>query len=103
MTQDFNAAFDSLSPLIQKLSQLQRQAAQQYAPVVDEIVRTHSRDVQRIEQTLDGLLDFCGDATVLELFQRLCRHYWAIDREATAFYIDAYRKQWDSDDHVELL
>lgn len=103
MTHDFDAAFDQLAPLIRELGQLQRQAARQYAPVVDELIRTHSREVQRIEQTLDALLDFCGDATVLELFKRLCRHYWAIDREATAFYIDAYRKQWDSEDSEGAL
>jgi hypothetical protein len=28
----------------------------------------------------------------------LCRHYWEFNPQATASYINAYRKMWDSDD-----
>ena len=77
---------------------LQRQAAQQYQPVVDDILRTRSRDTQHIEHTLDRLLDFCGDETVLQMYRKLCRHYWDIDPAATAYYVNAYREYWDSDE-----
>ena len=77
---------------------LQRQAAQAYLPVVDDILRTRSRDTQHIEHTLDGLLDFCGHEPVLQLYKKLCRHYWAIDADATAYYINAYREYWDRDE-----
>lgn len=84
--------------LAERMQDLQRQAAQQYQPVVDDILRTRSRDIQHIEQTLDRLLDFCGDETVLRMYKTLCRHYWKIDPAATAFYVDAYREYWDSDE-----
>jgi hypothetical protein len=74
---------------------LQQQAAQQYRPVVDEILRTDSHDAKHIEHTLDGLLDFCGHEPVLAMYKQLCRHYWAIDPTATVSYIDAYREHWD--------
>ncbi len=77
---------------------LQRQAAQQYLPVVDDILRTRSRDAQRIEHTLDGLLDFCGHEPVLQLYKKLCRLYWDIDPAATADYVNACREYWDSDE-----
>ena len=77
---------------------LQRQAAQAYLPVVDDILRTRSRDTQAIEHTLDGLLDFCGHEPVLRLYKKLCRHYWAIDPATTADYVNAYREYWDSDE-----
>jgi hypothetical protein len=77
---------------------LQRQAAQQYLPVVDDILRTRFRDTQHIEHTLDGLLDFCGHESVLQMYKKLCRHYWDIDPAATAYYINAYREYWDSDE-----
>ena len=77
---------------------LERQAAQAYLPIVDDIVGTGSRDARHIEQTLDGLLDFCGHEPVLQLYKRLCRHYWDIDPAATADYINAYREYWDSDE-----
>ena len=77
---------------------LQQEAAQQYRPVVDEVLRTGSRDAQHIERTLDGLLDFCGHEAVLAMYKELCRHYWAIDPAAAADYVHAYRERWDDAD-----
>ena len=79
---------------------LQLQAAQVYLPVVDDILRTRSRDTQHIEHTLDGLLDFCGHEPVLQLYKKLCHYYWDIDPAATADYVNAYREYWDSDEPV---
>ncbi len=88
----------AIRTLAGSMRDLQRQAAQQYLPVVDDILSTRSRDTQHIEHTLDGLLDFCGHEPVLQLYKKLCRHYWAIDPAATAYYINAYREYWDSDE-----
>jgi hypothetical protein len=93
---DADAIAGALGALVGQLQQLQVRAAQQYQPVVDALVRNRSRDVQQIEHTLDGLLDFCGHARVLEMYRRLCRHYWEIDPAATADYVKAYRERWDS-------
>ena len=82
--------------LAESLRDIQRQAAQQYQPVVDDILHTRSRDTEHIEHTLDRLLDFCGDETVLQMYKKLCRHYWDIDPAATAYYVNAYREYWDS-------
>jgi len=90
-------AMQAIRTLAGSMQNLQRQAAQQYQPVVDDILRTRSRDTRHIEHTLDGLLDFCGHEPVLQLYKQLCRHYWAIDPAATADYINAYREYWDSD------
>ena len=91
-------AMEAISILVGSVLDLQQRAAQQYLPVVDEIVRTRSRDVQLIEHTLDGLLDSCGHEPVLQLYKRLCRHYWDIDPAATADYVNSYRDYWDSDE-----
>jgi len=90
-------AMQAICTLADSMQNLQRQAAQQYKPVVDDILRTRSRDTQYIEHTLDSLLDFCGHEPVLQLYKQLCRHYWDIDPAATADYINAYREYWDSD------
>ena len=87
----------AIRTLAGSMRDLQRQAAQQYLPVVDDILRTRSRDTQHIEHTLDGLLEFCGHEPVLQQYKKLCRHYWDIDPAATADYINAYREYWDSD------
>ena len=96
---DFNAMIGSISAIAGRMQELQLQAAQQYKPVVDDLVRTGSRDVKRIEHTLDGLLDFCGDESVLQMYKQLCRHYWDIDPAAAAEYVNAYRELWENDGH----
>lgn len=84
--------------LVDSMRELEQRAALQYRPVVDEIVRSGSRDAQHIEHTLDGLLDFCGHEPVVLMYRQLCRHYWQFDQVATADYINAYRERWDSDE-----
>ena len=90
-----DATAQAIVSLAWSVRDLQQEAAQQYRPVVDEILRTDSRDATHIEHTLDGLLDFCGHEPVLAMYKQLCRHYWVIDLAATASYIDAYREHWD--------
>lgn len=55
-----DALSESSSPIAERMQDLQRQAAQQYKPVVDDIRRSGCRDVKRIDHALGGLLDFCG-------------------------------------------
>ena len=96
---DFDALFESISPIAERMQDLQRQAVQQYKPVVDDILHSGCRDAKQIEHTLDRLLDFCGYEPVLQLYKRLCRHYWDIDPAASADYIKAYREHWLSEEH----
>jgi hypothetical protein len=51
--------------------------------------RARSRDVQRIEQTLDGLLDFCNHDAALVMFKQLCQHHWRIEPRATVSDVHA--------------
>ena len=94
---DYDTLHKTIGALAGELRDLQQQAAQQYHPVVDDILLTQSRDIRHIEHTLDRLLDFCGHEPVLRMYKQLCRHYWDIDPVATADYINAYREYWDSD------
>lgn len=83
--------------LVREMRDLEQRAAREYRPVVDDILRTGSRDARQIEHTLDGLLDFCGFEPALAMYKQLCRHYWDIDPAATAYYVSAYRERWDGD------
>lgn len=93
-----NQGTEAILKLAGRMGQLQRQAAQLYLPVVEEILRTRCRDAAHIEHTLDRLLDFCGNDAVLQMYRQLCRHYWDLDPAATAYYVNAYREYWDSDE-----
>ena len=97
----YDHLIQSIKGIAESLQVLNQQAVQQYAPVIESIVRSRSRDTRRIEHTLDGLLDFCGYEPALVLYKKLCRHYWDIDPLATASYINAYRDMWDSDEAME--
>ena len=39
----------------------------------------------------------CADNEVLLLFRKLCRYYWEINPQATADYVNFYRRMWDDD------
>ncbi|HBA72851.1 MAG: hypothetical protein A2X82_01070 [Geobacteraceae bacterium GWC2_55_20] len=97
---DYDTLLQSISAIAEQMQGVQAIAVAQYTPVVETIIATRSRDVRQIEQTLDGLLDFCGHEQALLLYRRLCRHYFDIDPAATADYINAYRELWDSEPYV---
>ncbi len=80
------------------LQALREQAIETLTPAVQELVRSGSRDVQRIEHTLDQLLDVACLPEGLALFKTICRHYGTLDLQATAGYVHAYREMWDDDD-----
>lgn len=94
-TTDFEGTVTKLTALAESLRGVQKLGVAQYTPVVESILRTRSRDVRHIEHTLDYLLDFACHPAGLELYRRLCRHYWDIDPAATAEYVMIYRKMWD--------
>lgn len=86
-----------MAGMAEQIRELHIQALAEYSPVVEQIIRSGDRDASHIEWTLDGLLDFCGDASVLQLYRRLCRHYYAIDPAAAVSYVNAYREMYDAE------
>ena len=97
----FDQTVEVIGALAAQFPRIHAEAARLYGPEVDRIVSSGSRDVPRIERTLDSLLGFAAEGACLELFRRVCRHYWDIDPSATAEYVHAYREMWDSDNHTE--
>jgi hypothetical protein len=87
----------NLATLAESLRGAEEHAIAQYTPIVEAILRRRSHDVRHIECMLDGLLSVASHPAGLELFRRLCRHYWEIDPAATAEYVLIYRKTWDDE------
>jgi hypothetical protein len=85
----------SIGELAKARNQLAHQAEQQYAPIVEDVLRTQCRDPNRVERLFDDILDFCFDPAMLHLYRKLCRYYLTIDPEATVSYVNAYREMWD--------
>jgi hypothetical protein len=92
---NLSSLVQSISKLIKASRELSQQAERQYSTEVAAILHTQSRDSRRIEHLLDDMLGFCFDPNMLNLYKKLCRHYWDIDPEATASYVYAYRDMWD--------
>lgn len=90
-----NRLVRSIGKIIAGRDGLARQAEKQYTVEVENILFAQSRDIHRIERTLDGILDFCFDPALLAIFKKLCRYYYGIDPVATASYVYAYRDMWD--------
>lgn len=86
-----------LQTLTADLQALREQGIAALTPMVQELVHSGSSNVQRIEHTLDQLLDLACLPEGLALFKTLCRHYWALDPQATADYVHAYRGLWDDE------
>lgn len=95
-----------LQTLTADLQALREQGIATLTPMVQELVHSGSSNVQRIEHTLDQLLDLACLPKGLALFKTLCRHYWALDPHATADYVHLYREMWDDeapDDSNEVV
>lgn len=93
--------FGSIKALAQETQLLADRALVHYMPVVEKIISSNSQDVRHIEHILDGLFDFCFYKPVVELFRRLCRHYYFINAETAADYVLTYREMWDSEETSE--
>ena len=79
------------------LRQLADEAQRIYAAEVTAIIRHSCRDTQQIEHALDGLLGFCYDESLLNLYRILCRYDFTLDPQATVEYVQAYREMWDTE------
>lgn len=100
-SEPYRDLLDDVAAVIAPLQALHQQAVEAHTPTVREILQNGSRDVRLIEHTLDQLLDHACIPKGLALFKSLCRHYWQLNPQATASYINAYREMWDSDDKNE--
>ena len=89
--------FSGIMELAATLNQLHKQMVTECVPIVQDIVRSRSRDQQQIEHTLDRLLDCACIPEGLALFKSLCRYYYSLNPAATADYVFAYRDMWDSE------
>lgn len=89
-----------LHELAKSIVDLQKEAVKQtlnyWKPEAENIIISQSKDIDRIEITLDALCEVAFDKEVLNVFKSLCRYYYNIDPLATAEHINFYRVMWDN-------
>lgn len=74
-----------------------KQTLSLYTPTVNRIINTESKDENEIQHTLDTLLDIAFDDDILLLYRKLCRYYYDVNPEDTAYYVITYRDMWNED------
>lgn len=88
-----------LHELAKSLVNFQKEAVKQtlayWKPEAENIIISQSKDIDRIEHTLDALCEVAFDEEVLKIFKSLCRYYYSIDPLATAEHVEIYREMWD--------
>lgn len=88
---------EEIKAMIENRQRLALLAREQYSPLVESILTTGNKDVNHICYTLDGILDFCFDEQMLQLYRRLCRYLMGIDQQAAVDYVNDYREMWDEE------
>jgi len=71
---------------------------QNIVPEIDLIISTKQKDSNNIEKILDTLLDYAFNEEILMLFKKLCRYYYNINPNATAYYVYSYKELWDNEE-----
>lgn len=85
----------TITQLAKNIQSLARTAITAYEQEFDEIIGSRCREKRRIECALDGMLNFCFDKNMLEMYRKLCRYYYDIDQKSAIEYVYAYRDMWD--------
>lgn len=88
---------DSIKDLARSVLKLGDDAVDIYKPIVNDLITSNCKDVNKIEVTLDYMLGFCFHKDMLLLYRKLCRHLYGIDQNAAAFYVNHYREMFDED------
>ena len=92
---EYRDFFKSIGKLVKYLGEVTAREVVVYEPIVNGLINARSKDRKKIERTLTGLLDFCGNSAILQLYKKLCRYYYYLDPKATAQYVLFYLERWD--------
>lgn len=90
-----NDLVNSISKLAEVHQSLGKQAFVAYKIPVENLIRSKTIDQKQIEHLLDGMVSFCFNKDMLQLYKHLCRYFYAINPVATVYHIHAYRDMWD--------
>ena len=94
MTDSEDKLLQNISVLAERLKDLHNDAVIAYTPQVQELCAKKATQ-NEVERMLDWLLMYAGDERMLKLYKQVCRTYWKIYPKTIAYYIMAYRKEYD--------
>ena len=89
---------DDIRNIAKELQVIYAKAESSYEPIVNDIIRTNSKDENEIERVLDFMLDFADNEKILAFFKKLCRYYYGLNPRAATDYVRIYKELYEMDE-----
>lgn len=89
MEDDFSDLIDNLQPMIREMDGLYKVAFGLLSAQADDAC-THYWSEDQVEKLLDEMIGYCTWPDTLQLFKRVCRHYWNLYPEMVAYQVHSY-------------
>ena len=86
-----------LEDIVESFRNLNTQILEVYTPIVDEICARKNVSRKELESLLDWLVSSCISDDVIELFKKVCRHFYYQYPKMITDYVLAYRELYVDD------
>ncbi len=96
--QDYTDLVKSISAIAEQMCDLNRRAVIEYTPVVNHLIESKCQDSNKVELTLDYIMDFAGNGDGLALFQRLLEYLKTINLQGAEVYQRYWNEHWNDDE-----
>lgn len=91
---------ERLKSLIQQSQRLANEAVRLYSPTVSDVCLRFAKGEEvgeaEVARLLDGLLGFCFDSRIVELYRKVCKAAVPFYQQLIVDYIGYYKEQWDN-------
>lgn len=94
---DYKEFLEGIKGFAQQIQALQKQALNEYKPIVENIIENRNSNVKQIEGVLDRLIEVAADGEGLELYRRLGRHLYSLNQQSALFYVQSWKEMWDEE------
>ena len=88
----YDEFYKSISALASQINDLVEHGIKAWTPIVDNMINNKIIDINKIEWTLDRVMDFAVNDKGLALFEKLREYYATIDLEAANDYWKFYQE-----------
>lgn len=105
LLQDVNVKVDkdniedkkTLDEIVKQVRNLNQQILAVYTPLVEEICLGKNVSKKDLENLLDWLVSSCISDDVVELFKKVCRHFYYQYTEVITDYVLIYKELYEDD------
>jgi len=94
--ENFETVLDDLKDIFSGIENLKNTAYQQYSALVDAIIHDQIADEKKIEQIMDGLLDFGDEVRFIDIYRKLCRHIYYHYPQMVGEHVALFRVQFET-------